>query len=217
MWMKWIAITCFAIGCILIATVFWVGRGQEPLSCAVDLRPDFSVTRTFRVSAEARYRIEIRCSRNMPFEKLKKVLQGGNLISITLAEDGTPVHLQYFTEPVFRPGVVSTDEFGNLGFAQDWISQDIADFPGHRAKIYTITCSVIRPVEELRSTRPTLIVGLDPLEIEGRAFGSLLLFAAAFLCFVLSVVFGAAFLYMRRRAKTRPNQSLQPTGGHPDD
>jgi hypothetical protein len=216
MWIKWSAIACLTIGCILIATVFWVDRGQEPLSCAVDLRHDFSVTRAFRVAADAAYRIEIRCSRNMPFEKLQKILQGGNLISITLSEDGTPVQLQYFPEPVFRPGVVSTAESGNLGFAQDWISQDIADFRGHPNKMYTITCSVIRPLEELRSTRPTLIVGLDPLEIKGRAFGSLLLFAAALLCFILSAVFGAAFLFVRRRAKTRPNQSLQPTSGRSD-
>jgi hypothetical protein len=203
MWLKWITIACLAIGCILVATVFWVGRGQEPLSCAVDLRPDFSITRTFRVSAEAEYRIEIRCSRTIAFEKLKKILQGGNLISISLAEDGARVQFRPFPEPVFRPGVVSTAEFGNLGFAQDWISQDIADFTGHHAKTYTITCSVIRPVDELRSTRPTLIVGLDPLEVEGRAFGSLLLFAAALLCFILSAVFATVFFRVRRRARAK--------------
>jgi len=203
MWLKWITIACLTIGCILVAAVFWVGRGQEPLSCAVDLRPDFSVTRTFRVSAEAEYRIEIRCSRNMGFAKLKKILQGGNLISISLAEDGTPVRLRFFPEPVFRPGVVSTAEFGNLSFAQDWISQDIADFTGHPKNNYTITCSVIRPVPELESTHPRLVIGLDPLEVEGRAFGSLLLFAAALLCFILAAVFGTVFFYVRRRATAR--------------
>jgi hypothetical protein len=203
MWLKRIAIACLAIGCILVASLFWVGRGQEPLSCAVDLRPDFSVTRTFRVSADAEYRIQIRCSRNIAFEKLKTILQGGNLISISLAEDGTPAQLRYFPEPVFRPGVVSTAEFGNLGFAQDWISQDIGDFTGHHARTYTITCSVIRPVDELRSTRPTLIVGLDPLEVKGRAFGGLLLFAAALLCFILSAVFATVFFRVRRRAKAK--------------
>jgi hypothetical protein len=139
----------------------------------------------------------------MPFEKLKNILQGGNLISVSLQEERTPVELHYFPEPVFRPSVVSTAEFGNLGFAQDWISQDIADFTGDPSKLYTITCSVIRPVAELSSTRPTLIVGLDPLEIEGRAFGSLLLFASAILCFVFSAVLAAAFFYGRHKAKTR--------------
>ena len=113
------------------------------------------------------------------------------------------MELHSFPEPVFRPGVVSTAEFGNLGFAQDWISQDIADFTGDPGKLYTITCSVIRPVAKLSSTRPTLIVGLDPLEIEGRAFGSLLLFASAILCFVFSAVLAAAFFYGRHKAKTR--------------
>ena len=201
--MKWPAIVCVAIGCVLVGAIFWIGRSQEALSSPVELRQGFSLTRTFRVRAEAAYRIEIRCSRTMPFESLKKVLQGGNLISINLQEDRTPVQLRYFQEPVFRPGIVSTDEFGNLGFAQDWISQDIAGFTGHPNKLYTITCSVLRPVEEPASTHPTLIVGLDPLEIEGRAFGSLLLSAAAFLCFLFSAVFGATFLYVRYRAKRK--------------
>ena len=91
-------------------------------------------------------------------------------------------------------------EGGNLGFAQDWISQDIADFTGDPKKAYSITCSVIRPTVELASTHPTLIVDLDPLEIEARAFGSFFLSAAALLCFVLSGAFGAKF-YLQRRAR----------------
>src|SRR5258707_4683628 len=201
MWIKRVAIACLALGGILIAAAFWIGGSQEPLSSPVELRPGFSLTRTFRVHAKARYRVEIRCPRSIPFEELQKPLQGGNLISISLLGNGTPVKLDYIPEPVFRPGIVSTDELGNLGFAEDSISQDIAIFTGDPKKAYTITCSVIRPVDELVSTHPSLIVGLDPLEVEGRAIDGFFLFAAALLCFVLSGVLGAIFLFLRHRAR----------------
>ena len=203
MWIKRTAIASLALGGILVAAIFWIGRSQEAFSAPVELRAGYSLTRTFRVRAEAAYRIEIRCSRTIPFEKLKTTLQGGNLVSISLLENHTPVELHYFAEPVFRPGIVSTAESGNLGFAQDWISQDIADFTGHPKKDYTMTCSVIRPVEELGSTQPTLLVSLDPLEVEDRAYRSLLLFAAALVCFVFSGVLGATLLFVRRRAKAK--------------
>jgi hypothetical protein len=201
MWTKQVAIACLALGGILIAAVFWIGGSQEALSSPVELRPGFSLTRTFRVHAKARYRIEIRCSRSIPFEKLQKILQGGNLISISLLENGTPVKLDYLPEPLFRPGIALAYELGNLGFTQDWISQEIAIFTGDPKRPYTITCSVIRPVDELVSTHPTLIVDIDPLEGEGRAIDSLLLTAAAFLFFVFSGVFGATFFFLRRRAR----------------
>src|SRR4051812_320405 len=137
----------------------------------------------------------------MPFERLHKILQGGNCFKVDLTERGAPVKMYRFSEPVFRPGIVSTDEDGNLGFAEDSISQDVGVFTGYPKKAYTITCSVIRPVDELVSTHPTLIIGLDPLEVEGRVIGSFIMFAAALLSFVLSGVLGAIFLFFRHRAR----------------
>jgi hypothetical protein len=203
MWMKRIAIACLALGgSLIIAAVFWIRGSQEALKSPVELRPGFSLTRTFRVPNKARYRIEIEYSRSsMPFERLHKILQGGNCFKVDLTERAAPVKMYRFSEPVFRPGIVSTDEDGNLGFAEDSISQDIGVFTGYPKKAYTITCSVIRPVDELVSTHPTLIVGLDPLEAEGRAIDSFVLFAAALLCFVLSGVLGAIFLFLRHRAR----------------
>lgn len=140
----------------------------------------------------------------MPFENLKNILRGGNLLSISLLENGIPMPMYYFPNPVWRPGIISSlNEDGNLGFAGGWISQDMADFHGDPKKLYTIECSVIRPIDELRSTHPILIVGLDRLEGLSRAVDSFVLFAAASVCFVFSAVFGAVFFYLRHRARRK--------------
>jgi hypothetical protein len=212
-WAKRVAVFCLVAGCILVVAVFWIGRRQEALSCPIELRPGFSVTRTFRVRAKADYRIQVRCSRSMLFEKLKNILRGGNLLSISLLEHGIPVPMYYFPNPVWRPGIISSlNEDGNLGFAGDWISQDMADFHGDPKKLYTIECSVIRPIDELRSTHPILIVGLDPLEGLSRAVDSFVLFAAASVCFVFSAVFGAVFFYFRRQARRNSGLVSSSTG-----
>ena len=51
----------------------------------------------------------------------KHLLQGGNVVDVTLTEDGAPTQLSYLQQPRVRPGVISTDEYGNLGFAQLYI------------------------------------------------------------------------------------------------
>jgi hypothetical protein len=102
----------------------------------------------------------------------------------------------------FNPGVVSSlNEFGNLGFAADYISQGIADFAGDPKNLYTITYAVIRPLEELNKTRPTLFVSLDSLELVSSAVKSGVLFAVALLCALLSLIFAAVFYYLRGRAR----------------
>ena len=62
---KWLAIFFLALALALVgglgAMFFW--PKQDALSCRVELRPGFSVTRQFRVPKKAEYRIEIRCSR----------------------------------------------------------------------------------------------------------------------------------------------------------
>jgi hypothetical protein len=85
---------------------------------------------------------------------------------------------------------------------EDHISQDIADFEGHPKNLYTITCTVIRPLEQLITTNPTLFVSLDPLELVSGAVESALLLAAALLCALLSLIFAAVFYYLRRRARS---------------
>jgi hypothetical protein len=147
--------------------------------------------------------IELRCSRSIPFEQLKKQLRDGNLIEVKLLQDGAPIQMSYFPNPPYRSGIISSlNEFGNLGFAEDYISQDIADFAGHPKNLYTITCTVIRPFEQLHITHPTLVVSLDPLELVSGAVAGAVLLAVALLCALLSLIFGAVFYYLRRRARS---------------
>ncbi len=159
------------------------------MSVAIKLQNDFRVAREFQVHSNAHYRIEVRCSRTLPFDQLKQLLQGGNLVNITLTENGTPVPLRYFSE------------FGNLGFAADYISQDIAIFAGHTQRRYALSCSVVRPIAELRSTSPMLVVGLDPLAVEGGALLNALLFVFALLFGVVSLVLWSAYWLRVRRAR----------------
>jgi hypothetical protein len=187
------ALACFG-------AMLWIGRLGDALTLPIPLQSGFNTSKEFHVPAKGQYRIELRCSRTIPFERLKGVLQGGNLVSISLTDDGVSVSLHYLQEPRFRPGITSTDEFGNLGFAQDWISQDIAVFAGDPKRVYKIACSVIRPLDELRVTEPTLIVGLDPLEIKGLAVLSFLLLVGALLFGVVSLVTGLIYFRLRRRA-----------------
>ncbi len=188
-----------------MGAAFW--STQDALSCRVELRPGFSVTRQFHVPKKAQYRIEIRCSRSIPFEQLKKQLRDGNLIEVNLMKDGAPIQMSYFPNPPFRSGIISSlNEFGNLDFAEDYISQDIANFAGHLKNLYTITCTVIRPLEQLNTTHPTLVVSLDPLELVGGAVESAVLLAVAVLCILLSLVFGVIFYYLRRRARSHAAQ-----------
>src|SRR6266498_1289776 len=202
-WTKRIAFFFLVLVFLLAGAAFWVSHTPDTaMSCPVQLTSGFSLTREFRVPAKAEYRIEIHYSRSsMPFEQLKKILQGGNCAKIDLLENGAPVQIRYLPEPIFRPCIVSTDEDGNLGFAEDFISQDIAEFTGDPKKVYTIACSVIRPIQELNSTRPILLVGLDPLEGLGLTVEFALLVGAALICGVLALIFGIVSLYLRHRAK----------------
>jgi hypothetical protein len=134
--------------------------------------------------------LELRCSRTIPFEQLKQVLQGGNLVSIDMRESDAPTQLRYF------PG-----QSPALGFAREWISQDLAVFAGHPALPYTLNCFVVRPISELAVTDPTLIVALDPLEMEGGALATSLLLLAAVVFGIVSLVLFV--LYRRGRGPRR--------------
>jgi hypothetical protein len=189
--LKRVAIVFLALFVACLCAIGWlVLEGREAVSIPITLQNDFRLAREFQVHSNAHYRIEVRCSRTMPFDQLKQLLQGGNLVDdIRLSENGTPVPLRYFSE------------FGNLGFAADYISQDIAVFAGHTQRQYMLSCSVVRLISELRSTSPTLVVGLDPLALEGGALLSALLSAFALFFAVVSLVLWAVYLLRIRRAR----------------
>jgi hypothetical protein len=178
---------------LFVACLFAIGwvvfEGRDAVSVPISLQNDFRLAQEFQVHSNAHYRIEVRCARTLPFDQLKQLLQGGNLVEIRLTENGAPVSLRYFSV------------FGNLGFAADYISQDVAVFAGHTHRRYALSCSVVRPISELRSTSPTLVVGLDPLAVEGGALLSALLSAFALFFGVVSLVLWAVYLLRVRRAR----------------
>jgi hypothetical protein len=204
---KWSAASFAVLTVTCVVAMFWISRSGDALLLPIPLDSGFATSREFHVPQRAKYEIELRCSRVIPFEQLQRALHGGNRVAVSLSEDGVASDLHRLPEPVLDK------DFGNLGFAKSWISQDIAVFAGDPDKSYKIDCTVVRPLPELNVTKPTLIVRFDPLENEARAFGSFLLFAAGVICAVVALLLALLYFWMCRRARARPNQAMQPTAG----
>lgn len=194
----------------IICSVWVIWRSNRVLSWPIHLSTDFKLQQHFRVWRKADYRISVYCLGSADQAHLRKLLEGGNLIQITLAENGTSVSLHLFPEPRFRPGIVSTDEFGNIVLRGHKVGQDMADFAGDPAKHYTITCSVIRSAPELDQMHPKLTIALDPLASKSDMGLILLLWLAAGASAIVALV--ATIIYVSIRKK-RPNQLLEPTAG----
>jgi hypothetical protein len=198
---KWTAYVFAAVaGSLIISSVWIVSRSNRVLSWPIRLSTDFGLQQEFRVWRKARYRISIYCSASAEREDLEKLLQGGNLVQVALKEDGTAVSLDFFPEPVFRPGIVSTDEIGNVVLGGDEVGQDIADFAGDPAKHYRVTSTTIRSVPELDQMHPRLNIALDPLEGKSDMVLILLLCLSTVLSAVLALV--ASVIYVATRKKT---------------
>ncbi len=204
---KWFAASFAVLTVTCVVTTAWISRSGDALRLPIPLDSGYAISREFHVPQRARYRIELRCSRVIPFEQLQRALHGGNRVAIRLNEDGVASDLHHLPEPVLDK------DFGNLGFAKSWISQDIAIFVGDPDKNYKIDCTVVRPLPELNVTQPTLIVGFDPLENEARAFGSGLLLAASVICAIVALLLALLHFWICRRARPRPNQTMQSTAG----
>jgi hypothetical protein len=187
-----------AIGILLFASALWTGRGAKVFSWPIRPLSGFTITRDFRVSSKGNYTIEARCSRSIPFDQMKGLLQAGNLVEIKVTADGTAVALHYLPQPRFQAGVDSSAEWGNLNFAQDSIGQDIAYFSADPKKRYTITCTVVRTVDELNETNPTLLVWMNPLEANGGLLRTALLMLAAAASGILAVVFAIIYFFWRK-------------------
>ncbi|MEY2537660.1 MAG: hypothetical protein QOG67_1400 [Verrucomicrobiota bacterium] len=190
-----IAFCALALTALLIGVVLFFVYPQDAFSHPVELQKDFSFQRQFRVSSNAIYRIEVRFPRLLPFEQMNELLKQSNLVKIELLKDRGPTELRYF------PGAITTALPASLGATQEWISQDIATFRGDPKSIYTITCFVVRPLEELDRTHPILFVTLDPLEVKEAWVVNLLLAAVFVICALLALVFGGCFLGLRRHVR----------------
>jgi hypothetical protein len=101
-WVKRLAIFFAILAVALTGAAFWPAQ-MDALWCPVELQPGFSATHQFRVPKKADYRIEIRSSRSIPFEQLKKQLRQGNLVEVKLLQDGAPVEMGYFQNPPVQP------------------------------------------------------------------------------------------------------------------
>jgi hypothetical protein len=209
---KWTAYVFGVLAALSIISSAWaIWQSNRVLSWPIHFSSDFRLQQDFRVWRKADYRISVYCFASADQEHLKKLLQGGNLVQITLGENGSAVSLYLFPEPRFRPGIVSTDEFGNIVLGGDKVGQDIADFAGDPAKYYTITCSAIRSAPELDQMHPKLTIALDPLEGKSDMGLILLLWLAAAVSAIVALV--AAIIYASIRKK-QPNQSsLEPNAG----
>jgi hypothetical protein len=141
---KWLAIVFALVALLLVVAATWLGRSARVLEMPIRLTPEFRVQSAFRVWRKADYRISVYCSSPAEKEHFRKLLQGGNLVQITVSGNGDAVLLHLFPEPLFRPGIVSTDEWGNIVFGQNEAGQDIADFaadPGSALSSYLLSYS----------------------------------------------------------------------------
>jgi len=132
-------------------------------------------------------------------EHLEKLLQGGNLVRVELTESGTAVPLDYFPEPLFRPDITSTDEWGNIVIGPDEVGQDIADFSGDPAKHYHVMCRTIRSVPELGQMHPRLVIALDPLEGKVEMVSNLFLLIATAAAAILALLASLIYVALHKR------------------
>ena len=122
------------------------------------------------------------------------------MVQITVSRNGHAVPLHLFHEPLFRPGIVSTDEWGNIVFGQNEAGQEIADFAGDFAQGYEVTCSVVRPVAELDQMHPVLRIELDPLFFKGDLMLICLFYALAAVSAVIAIAAASDYFASRGRA-----------------
>jgi len=197
---KWLAIAFALVALLLVSVATWLIRSARVLETPIRLAPDFRVQSAFRVWRKADYRISVYCSSPAQKEHLRKLLQGGNLVQITVSRNGHAVPLHLFHEPLFRPGIVSTDEWGNIVFGQNEAGQEIADFAVDFAQGYEVTCSVVRPVAELDQMHPVLRIELDLLFFKGDLMLICLFYALAAVSAVIAIAAASDYFASRGRA-----------------
>lgn len=204
---KRITAVAILLTAVLAATALYFDRRGRVLKEPIRLTSGFRLESAFRVPRKADYRISVYCS--SPAEKtyLRKLLQGGNLIKVAVTAEGASVPLYLFPEPLFRPGIVSTAEWGNIVFGQNEAGQEIADFAGDPALHYRINCSVLRAVPELDQMHPRIRIELAPLDFKGDLLLSGLLIALSIASAAVALSGVIAYFIIQRR----PNQAMEPT------
>ena len=158
-------------------------------------------THEFTVPTTAQYRIGVECSRNLPLERLKLLLQQGNLVEVGLHCGATPVTLNYFPQPQLSQSPDSSGQLGNLNSGQDTLGQDIASFNGSRGAKYQVSCTVIRSLGELSATNPTFIVYLDPTPDIRRGILAIVLLVGGYTFLALGAALGIYHFLLGQRVR----------------
>ena len=197
---KWTAYVFAALaGLLFVSSVWIIHRSDRVLSWPIRLSADFRLQERVRVWRKADYRISVYCSPPAGQEHVEKLLQGGNLVQVAITESGTAVPLHFFPEPLFRPGIVSTDELGNIVMGKEEVGQDIADFTGDPAKDYTVICSTTRSVPEIDQMHPRLTIALDPLERKSDMGLIILLWISGAVSVIIALIAAVMYVAVRKR------------------
>jgi hypothetical protein len=202
---KHIAIFFALLSIALLAGAIWIPYRAPPVSFPLRLSTNYALERDMHLNRKGNYRISVYCSTSGDIAHPPDFLKGGNLVKIAVSENGVPLNLYYFSEPHSRPGIVSTDDWGNIasGPGRNELGQDIAEFAAEPERLYHIKCSVIRPVTKADQMKPNLVIWLDPLD----AKGDILLSGFALLGAIFSALLAgiaAIVHFIVRRKRTYP-------------
>jgi hypothetical protein len=193
---KRLAILLTGLAIIMFGYGVWLNRPIQPVSSSLILRQDFALVRQFAVRSSASYRVAVRFDRSIPLERLESLLAGGNMVEIALQENGHPLSLSYFPAQARRDWLGRIVSISNLGFEKGAVTQEIASFKAFPERQYQIDCTVVRALDELTRTNPTLVVELDPLESKDNAIRSIIVWA-------IGIIFlGAGVVAALQRSKS---------------
>jgi hypothetical protein len=99
---KWIGCAFLVLTAVFGSAAFWLNYSAHVLAVPVRLTPGFQSQVAFRVVRKADYRISVFCSSSADKEYLRKLLLGGNLVSIAVTRNGDALPLYLLPEPLFR-------------------------------------------------------------------------------------------------------------------
>ncbi len=193
------ALILFLFGVVLTLAAKRIDINGVVLRVPLAQTPD-TAARQFTVPIQAQYRIGVECSRNLPFETLKNLLQQGNLIQVQLRRGSVPLSLNYFAEPQASESADSSAQLGNLNFGKNTVGQDIAYFSGSPGEKYEVSYSMMRPLGAIDKSSPTLIIYLDPRQAMLRGTVSTVILILSYIFwFSAAVALIAHFLSLRHR------------------
>lgn len=160
-------------------------------------------THQFSTPITAQYRIGVECARKLPFETMKSLLQQGNLVEVELHRGAALEKLNYFAQAPRSQSGDSSAQLGNLNAGKDTIGQDIAYFSATRGDKYEVSSTLIRPLGELSTANPTLIVYRDPAPDIGRGVVSVAVLVTGYALLALGAALGVYYFLFSQGLRGR--------------